>query len=95
MRKFLLAVALLAGCSEDNEAIRSRADDVYRYTHWSHTSTKQRDTAKLHFWNETTNQAMTWKGDVRDAMVYLEQIDKGRCYLRPVTRDQAEEVPCG
>lgn len=89
-----VALVLIAGCADDNDEIRARADDTFRYTHWSHDWTKTTDTAQLHFINMETYEPMTWKGDVRDAMVYLEQIDKDKCYKQPVTRDMAKEVDC-
>lgn len=90
----VLMLTTLISCVNDNAAIRSTPDDTFRYTHWSQNSMNGIDNAKLHFINEYTNKAMVWKGDVRDAMVYLEQIDKGKCYKNPVSRDQAQEVPC-
>jgi len=89
-----VALVLMASCADDNDEIRARADDTFRYTHWTHDWTKSTDTAELHFINMETYEPMTWKGDVRDAMVYLEQIDKGKCYKQPVTRDMAQEVDC-
>lgn len=98
MRRLIATVAVLAavsfGCSDDNAEIRANSDDTFRYTHWSHRGDKGDDSAELHFINETTHEPMTWKGGVRDAMVYLEQIDKGHCYKHPVDRDAAIEVPC-
>lgn len=96
MRRLLLCavVVLLGSCVDDNDEIKANRDDTFRYTHWSHRDSKGRDEAELHFINESTNQAMTWKGDVRDAMVYLEQIDKDRCYKNPLTRDRAVEMEC-
>ena len=68
--------------------------EPFRYTHWTHHSQKYDDTAELHFINESTHEPMTWKGGIRDAMVYLEQVDKGKCYKNPIDRDQAVEVEC-
>ena len=89
-----VALVLMAGCADDNNEIRARADDTFRYTHWTQHSHKGIDAAELHFVSMETYEPMTWKGDVRDAMVYLEQIDKDKCYKQPVTRDMAQEVDC-
>lgn len=90
----IIFAIVITACTNDNTEIRANADDTFRYTHWTQESQKGRDSAELHFINESTHETMTWKGDVRDAMVYLEQIDKGKCYKNPVDRDQAVEVPC-
>lgn len=92
---FVVTFTILVSCVNDNTEIRAQSETVFRYTHWSHDGVKGTDSADLHFINQTTGEEMTWKGDVRDAMVYLEQIDKGQCYKHPIDKWKAEKVPCG
>lgn len=91
MRYVLAALLVLGACANDNEAIRNAADDKFRYTHFTYEG---ESIAELHFINESEDRAVKWAGDVSDAMVYLEQIDKGKCYFNPTKRGQAQEVEC-
>lgn len=91
----LLAAFATAGCSDDNDEIRAASDHVFRYDHWGHSGERGDDDASLTFTDMETGDEMKWKGGVRDALRHLERLNKGRCYVNPLSLDDADEVPCG